>query len=159
MRAIISIKSARIPRRKLIVIDPRRTETAEMADLHLAVRPGADAFLLGALLATLVRSRPDRPCTSSSEHTIGFAEVRQALLNIPVEEWAAAADISIEDMERCAAMIVAAKAMVVRVELGIQQGINSTLNSYLEKLLIMLTGNFGRKGTNQLHSWLATAMG
>ncbi len=51
-------------------------------------------------------------------------------------------------------MIQTAKAMTVRVELGIQQGVNSTLNSYLEKLLIMLTGSFGRKGTNQLHSWL-----
>ncbi len=39
-------------------------------------------------------------------------------------------------------MIAAAKAMVVRVELGIQQGINSTLNSYLEKLLIMLYRQF-----------------
>lgn len=56
-------------------------------------------------------------------------------------------------------MIAAAKAMVVRVELGIQQGINSTLNSYLEKLLIMLSGNFGRKGTNQLHSWLQPLWG
>src|SRR5947209_660776 len=53
----------------------------------------------------------------------------------------------------------AAKAMVVRVELGIQQGVNSTLNSYLEKLLIMLTGSFGRKGTNQLHSWLQPLWG
>ena len=49
------------PARKLIVVDPRRTETADMADLHLAVRPGADAFLLGAILATLVRSRRRRP--------------------------------------------------------------------------------------------------
>ena len=56
-------------------------------------------------------------------------------------------------------MIVAAKAMTVRVELGIQQGVNSTLNSYLEKLLIMLTGSFGRKGTNQLHSWLVPLWG
>ena len=121
------------PARKLIVIDPRRTETAEMADLHLAVRPGADSVLLGALLATLVRSdRIDHAFIQ--EHTIGFEEVRQALLNIPIEEWAAAADVSIADLERCAAMIVAAKAMVVRVELGIQQGINSTLNSYLEKI-------------------------
>ena len=120
--------------------------------------PGTDAFLLGALLATLVRSdRIDHAFIE--EHTIGFAEVRQALLDIPVEEWAAAADISIADLERCAAMIVAAKAMVVRVELGIQQGINSTLNSYLEKLLIMLSGNFGRKGTNQLHSWLQPLWG
>ena len=56
-------------------------------------------------------------------------------------------------------MMAAAKAMVVRVELGIQQGVNSTLNSYLEKLLIMLTGSFGRKGTNQLHSWLQPLWG
>ncbi len=49
------------PDRKMIVIDPRRTETAEMADLHLAVRPGADAFLLAAILATLVRRDDDRP--------------------------------------------------------------------------------------------------
>src|SRR3954469_8064923 len=141
------------PTRKLIVIDPRRTETAEMADLHFAVRPGADAFLLGALLATLVRSDAiDHDFIS--EHTVGFDEVKQALLNVPVEAWAAVAEISMEDIERCVAMMAAAKAMVVRVELGIQQGVNSTLNSYLEKLLIMLTGSFGRKGTNQLHSWL-----
>ena len=146
------------PARKLIVVDPRRSETAEMADLHLAVRPGADAFLLGALLATLVRSDAiDHDFIS--EHTVGFDEVKQALLEIPVEEWAAAAEISIADIERCAAMIAAAKAMVVRVELGIQQGVNSTLNSYLEKLLIMLTGSFGRKGTNQLHSWLQPLWG
>ena len=44
-------------------------------------------------------------------------------------------------------------------QLGIQQGINSTLNSYLEKLLIMLSGNFGREGTNQLHSWLQPLWG
>lgn len=146
------------PSRKLIVVDPRRSETAEMADLHLAVRPGADAFLLGALLATLVRSETiDHDFIR--EHTVGFDEVKQALLEIPVGEWAAAAEISMADIERCAAMVRASKAMVVRVELGIQQGINSTLNSYLEKLLIMLSGSFGRKGTNQLHSWLQPLWG
>jgi len=146
------------PARKLIVVDPRRTETAELADLHLAVRPGADAFLLAALLATLVRRGAiDRAFIEA--HTVGFEAVRDALLRIPVEEWAAAADISPADIDRCADMIQAAKAMVVRVELGIQQGVNSTLNSYLEKLLIMLTGHFGRKGTNQLHTWLAPLWG
>jgi len=146
------------PARKLVVVDPRRTETAEMADLHLAVRPGTDAFLLGALLATLVRSDLiDHEFVSA--HTVGFAEVREVLSRIPVEEWAAAAEIPMADIERCAAMIASAKAMVVRVELGIQQGVNSTLNSYLEKLLIMLSGSFGRKGTNQLHSWLQPLWG
>ncbi len=54
---------------------------------------------------------------------------------------------------------MAAKAMVVRVELGIQQGLNSTLNSYLEKLLYQMTGHFSRPGTHGLHSWLAPLWG
>jgi anaerobic selenocysteine-containing dehydrogenase len=146
------------PARKLIVIDPRRTETAEIADLHLAVRPGADAFLLGAIVATLVeRDAIDHAFIAA--HTVGFDDVRAALARIPVAAWAAAADVAMVDIERCVEMILAAKAMVVRVELGIQQGVNSTLNSYLEKLLIMLTGSFGRKGTNQLHSWLTPLWG
>src|SRR5579871_6617424 len=144
--------------RKLIVIDPRRTETAEMADLHLAVQPGADAFLLGAILATLVR-RDALDHEFLRQHTTGLAEVTGALLKIPVEAWAAASGIPLVEIERCADMIAQAKAMTVRVELGIQQGVNSTLNSYLEKLLIMLTGSFGLKGTNQLHSWLQPLWG
>ncbi len=71
------------PARKMIVIDPRRSETAEMADLHLAVRPGADAFLLGAILATLVR-RDALDHEFLAQHTTGFDEVKAALLRIPV---------------------------------------------------------------------------
>ena len=146
------------PGRKMIVIDPRRSETAERADLHLAGRPGTDAFLLGAILARLIqRDAVDHAFVE--QHTTGYSEVRDALLRIPVEQWAKAAEIPLEQIEQCIDMIAAAKAMTVRVELGIQQGINSTLNSYLEKLLIMLTGSFGRKGTNQLHSWLVPLWG
>ena len=43
------------PERALIVIDPRRTETADLADIHLQVRPGTDAWCLAALLAILVQ--------------------------------------------------------------------------------------------------------
>jgi anaerobic selenocysteine-containing dehydrogenase len=112
----------------------------------------------GAILARLIQR--DAVTTHSSSSTPqGYAEVRDALLRIPVEQWADAADIPLEQIEQCVDMIVAAKAMTVRVELGIQQGVNSTLNSYLEKLLIMLTGSFGRKGTNQLHSWLVPLWG
>jgi len=146
------------PARKLIVIDPRRSETAAMADVHVALRPGTDAFFLGALLSTLVR-REAVDQAFLAEHTLGFDEVGRALLAIPVAAWAAAAEVSLAEIERCADLVAAAQAMVVRVELGIQQSRNSTLNSYLEKLLIMLTGSFGRRGTNQLHSWLQPLWG
>jgi len=52
--------------------------------------------------------------------------VRGTLLRVPVEAWAAAADVTVATFDRCVDMIRAAKAMVVRVELGIQQGVNST---------------------------------
>src|SRR5260370_25920772 len=118
----------------------------------------ARAVLLGAILSTLVR-RDALGNDVLERHTTGLAEVKAALLRIPVAQWAAAADVPLDQIARCADMIAAAKAMTVRVELGIQQGVNSTLNSYLEKLLIMLTGSFGRRGTNQLHSWLQPLWG
>lgn len=144
---------AKDPARKLIVIDPRRSETALHADLHVAVRPGTDAFLLTALLALLIR-RDAIDADFIAAHTTGYAAVRRTLVAVDIERFAAAADVPLAVLEQLADMVAAAKSMVVRAELGIQQGRYSTLNSYLEKLLYLLTGNFGRAGTNALHGWL-----
>jgi anaerobic selenocysteine-containing dehydrogenase len=146
------------PDRKMIVFDPRRTETAAVADVHLPLRPGTDAYLLGAVLALIVaRGGADRAFLDA--RTDGFDEVAAALRGIPVDAWIAHAEVDRADVERAVDLILAAKAMTVRVELGIQQGRNSTLNSYLEKLLYLVTGNFGRPGTNALHSWLVPLWG
>jgi anaerobic selenocysteine-containing dehydrogenase len=141
------------PARKILVIDPRRTETADVSDLHLQLRPGTDAFLLPAMLAIILR-RGAEAHDFIEARTTGFDEVREALMRVPINSFLEHAGVSRDDVERAVDMILAANAMTVRVELGIQQGRHSTLNSYLEKLLILLTGNFGRKGTNNLHGWL-----
>jgi anaerobic selenocysteine-containing dehydrogenase len=141
------------PDRRMIVIDPRRTETAAAADLHLSLRPGTDAFLLAAILALIVERR-GQDTAWLAEHTEGFAEVAETLTRVPVAEWVRHAEVELADVERTVDMILAAEAMTVRVELGIQQGRHSTLNSYLEKLLFLVTGNFGRPGTNGVHSWM-----
>src|SRR5262245_43761772 len=146
------------PRRHLLVIDPRRTEVAEVADLHLQLRPGTDAFLLGAILA-LILHRGGEDAAFLQVHTVGFDQVREVLLNVPIDEWVRHAGVERADVERAVDLILAARAMTVRVELGIQQGRHSTLNSHLEKLLFLLTGNFGRQGTNNLHTWLQPLWG
>lgn len=146
------------PRRRLLVIDPRRTEVAEVADLHLQLCPGTDAFLLGAILALILR-RGGEDAEFLRAHTLGFGQVRDVLLGVPIDDWVRHAGVERADMERAVDMILAAQAMTVRVELGIQQGRHSTLNSYLEKLLFLLTGNFGREGTNNLHTWLQPLWG
>jgi anaerobic selenocysteine-containing dehydrogenase len=146
------------PDRKMIVLDPRRTETAAVADVHLPLRPGTDAYLLGAILALIVaRGGADRAFLDA--RTEGFDQVTAALRRIPVDAWIAHAEVERADVERAVDLILAATAMTVRVELGIQQGRNSTLNSYLEKLLYLVTGHFGRPGTNALHSWLVPLWG
>jgi anaerobic selenocysteine-containing dehydrogenase len=146
------------PDRKMIVFDPRRTETAAVADVHLPLRPGTDAYLLGAILALIVaRGGADQGFLDA--RTEGFDQVAAALRRIPVDAWIAHAEVDRADVERAVDLILAATAMTVRVELGIQQGRNSTLNSYLEKLLYLVTGNFGRPGTNALHSWLVPLWG
>ncbi len=149
---------AKDPARKLVVIDPRRSETAAQADLHIAVRPGADAYLMAALLAMLIREDLIDEAFLA-EHTSGFEAVKASLLEVPIERFAAAADVSLATLNKVVEMIGASKAMVVRAELGIQQGRYSTLNSYLEKLLYLITGNFGKRGTNVLHSWLQPLWG
>lgn len=141
------------PGRRMIVIDPRRTETADAADLHLSLRPGTDAFLLAAMLRMLV-DRGAHDVAFLADRTAGFEDVTAALARVPVEEWVAHAEVPLAQVEQAVEMIEAATAMTVRAELGIQQGRHSTLNSYLEKLLFLLTGNFGRPGTNAVHSWL-----
>ncbi len=146
------------PARKLVVVDPRRTESAAMADLHLAVRPGTDAFLLAAILSVMVREgREDRAFLGA--HTTGFEPVRAALLEVPVEEYASRAGVATEDVARAARWISAAKSAAVRVDLGLQQSLHSTLNSWLEKLLWLIPGHFGRPGCNALHTFLVPLVG
>jgi anaerobic selenocysteine-containing dehydrogenase len=146
------------PARRMIVIDPRKTETAEMADLHLQLRPGTDAFLLAAILAVIVRE--GRQATDFiSGRTTGFEAVREALLEVPVESFAERAAVAIDDVYLAARMISQASSCAVRTDLGIEQSINSTLNLYLRSLLYLLTGNFAKPGGNNLHTSLIPLIG
>jgi anaerobic selenocysteine-containing dehydrogenase len=146
------------PARTMVVIDPRRTETAGMADIHLQLKPGTDAFLLLAMLALIVRENlHDRAFIDA--HCAGFDEVRAALLRVPVEDYAARADVPLADIQRVARGFAAAERGCVRVDLGTQHTLHTTLNAYLEKLLYLLTGNFGRPGSNNLHTHLLPLIG
>lgn len=149
---------AKDPAKQMIVIDPRRTETAEMADIHLQLRPGTDAFLLSAMLAIILREELE-DSEFLAQRTTGFASVREALIEIPIEEYAEIAGVKLEDVRKAARVIARATSCAVRTDLGIEQTLNSTLNAYLRALLYLLTGNFGKPGGNNLHTSLVPIMG
>jgi anaerobic selenocysteine-containing dehydrogenase len=139
------------PDRALIVIDPRRTETAELADIHLRVRPGGDAFLLSAMLAVLVQEELlDHPFLE--EHAQGQQDVVTAVRDLDVDAYCRRAGVEVDLAREAARRIGTADSVSILEDLGIQQAPHSTLNSYLEKLLWALTGNFARPGCTNLHT-------
>jgi anaerobic selenocysteine-containing dehydrogenase len=146
------------PHRTLIVIDPRRTETADLADFHLQVRPGSDAYCLGALLGVLVQEDLiDHEFLKA--HTSNATPVLEMLRGIPVAEYCSRAGLR-EDLARTVSRRIAKAASVsIAEDLGIQQAPHGTLNSYLEKLIYVLTGNFARKGGMNIHTQMGALFG
>ncbi len=144
--------------RKMIVIDPRKTETAKMADIHLQLKPGTDAFLMGAILAIIVRENR-QASDFIAQRTVGFEAVRNALLKVPIDAYAKRAGIELEAVYQVAHLISGASSCAVRTDLGIEQTLNSTLNSYLRALLSLVTGNFGKRGGINLHTSFVPLVG
>jgi anaerobic selenocysteine-containing dehydrogenase len=158
-RARVTLKEiAKDPKRSLIVIDPRRTETAELADLHLQVKPGADAWLLAALGGALVQEdRIDHEWIDA--HVDGAQEVLAALREVPVRKYAQIAGVPEALVRETARRIGEAESVAVFEDLGIQMNRHSTLNSYLEKLLWVLTGNFAKPGAQYVPSPIVNITG
>jgi len=149
---------ARDPARTLVVIDPRRTETAELADIHLPVRPGTDAFCLAALLAALVQD-DGIDADFARDRTTGLEPVLAALHEIDVARWAERAGVPEARVREVARRIARAGSVSILEDLGIQQAPHSTLNSYLEKLLWLLPGHFGKRGGMNLHTHFGALIG
>ncbi|WP_149361541.1 molybdopterin-dependent oxidoreductase [Lolliginicoccus suaedae] len=139
------------PQRSIIVVDPRRSETAALADHHLQVLPGRDAWLVAALVATLVQEDlVDHDFLA--EHTTGYDQVRQVFGKLDIAAFAEICGVPEDQIRAAARRIGTARTVTVYEDLGTQQAPRSTLVSYLNKLLWILTGNFAKPGTMFLHS-------
>ena len=145
-RARVTLREiANDPNRTLIVVDPRRTETAEIADIHLQVKPGGDAFLLVALIGVLVQEKWIARAWLAT-HADGLDEVLPHFDLVDVAAYSAKSGVPEELVRDTARRIAAASSVATFEDLGVQMNLHSTLVSYLHKLLVLLTGNFGKKG-------------
>lgn len=158
-RARVVLKEiASDPDRTLIVVDPKRSETADLADIHLRPAPGGDAFLLTALLACLF----DEGLVDADfigARTVGIEALERVFAGVDIAEYCRRSGVDETDVRRTARAMGEAGSMSIFEDLGIQMGLHSTLNSYLEKLLVLLTGNFGKRGGMNLHTALGPLFG
>ena len=130
---------------RLVVVDPRRTETAAMADTHLAIRPGTDALLLLALLEVVFAeglARPDRLAPMLS----GLEEVRAAVREFPPERVAAATGIEADAIRTLARAFAQSKTAVAYGRVGVSTQELGGVCHWLLYVLNAVTGNLDRAG-------------
>ena len=130
---------------KVVVVDPRRTRTAEEADEHHYIRPGADALLLAAMACTLVEEDLVEP-GRLAEHVDGLEQVEQVVSDFSPELVADACGIDAGEIRRMARELAAAERAAVYARIGTCTQEFGTLASWLVDVLNVLTGNLDREG-------------
>lgn len=134
----------------VVVIDPRRTETARLADEHVAVAPGGDLYLLSAMLHVLVT---EKLC---DEHAVrqlcsGWDELRALVAEATPEAMAGPAGVDAETIRRLAREHAAARSAVLYARVGVCQQVTGTLTHWLVNTINAVTGNLDRPG-GQMYS-------
>ena len=130
---------------KVVVIDPRRSRTAEHADEHHFIRPGTDALLLFALVHAIFDEGLETP-GGLAEHTVGIQTVRALARDFAPEQVEDACGIGAEDIRRMARELALAPSAAVYGRIGTCTQEFGTLASWLVDVLNVITGNLDRPG-------------
>ncbi|MBC7173234.1 MAG: molybdopterin-dependent oxidoreductase, partial [Polyangiaceae bacterium] len=130
---------------KLVVIDPRRTETAKFAQRHLFIRPGTDALLLLALVRELFARGPVR-LGAIGAHCRSLDELRAAVAPYAPERVAGRVGIDEETIRTIAKELADAESAVVYGRVGACTQEFGGITAWLINVLNLITGNFDRAG-------------
>ncbi|GAC1408032.1 MAG: bifunctional nitrate reductase/sulfite reductase flavoprotein subunit alpha [Mycobacterium sp.] len=134
---------------KLIVVDPRRTATAERADLYLQIKAGTDLALLNGLLHLLVETG-DIDAEFIAEHTDGWAGLPAFLADYPPDRVAEITGLAESDIRTAAKMIAAAGEWMSCWTMGLNQSTHGTWNTNAICNLHLATGAICRPGSGPM---------
>jgi anaerobic selenocysteine-containing dehydrogenase len=149
-------KMAKDPNILLVVIDPRLSETAKIADIHLAIRPGTDALLLKAMIGIIIKeSWQNRKYIE--QYVNGFDEIISWFADFDIEAALKTCQLDYRQVvEVCQAFT--SRKSCLHDDLGILMNRHSTLVSYLLVVLQAICGRIGVPGGNYFPSRLAGGM-
>ncbi|MDY6906530.1 MAG: molybdopterin-dependent oxidoreductase [Thermodesulfobacteriota bacterium] len=143
---IVLTEIARDPDRLLVSIDPRRSETARMANIHLPVRPGTDALLMKAMISIILTQGWEKT-DYLSQRVVGWDTVRPWFESFDAKAAIAVCELDygqVHDLCR----LMAERQWGVHPDLGLFMGRHSTLNSYLLMILQLVCGRLLVPGGN-----------
>jgi anaerobic selenocysteine-containing dehydrogenase len=132
-------------RGKVVVIDPRKTETATFASEHFFIKPATDAFLLLAIINTLFAENFVN-LGRLSEFTDGVKNLRNVSSEFTPEKAEQITGISADEIKRISREFADAESAVCYGRMGVSVQKFGTLCQWLINAINILTGNFDRKG-------------
>ena len=140
-----AIQDARQRGLRLIVVDPRRTETANLADLHLQIRPGEDATLLAGMVKLILDS--DRHDAAFCEEFVeGLDELRTAIAPFTLDVVARRTGLAAADIEAATDLFVNARRGTASSATGPDMGPHGNVTEHLIATLNIVCGRFNRAG-------------
>ncbi|WP_296178725.1 molybdopterin oxidoreductase family protein [Pseudomonas sp. UBA1879] len=128
---------------KVVVVDPRRSETAAIADQHVFIRPGGDAALLFGLLHTLFAEDLTR---DSHLPVDGLKDVRAAVAHMDADTMSQRCGVPAEQIRQLARDFACAESAVCYGRMGVSTQAFGTLCHWLVQLINLVTGNLDRVG-------------
>ena len=136
---------------KLIVIDPRRTQSSERAEMLLQPRPGTDGALALALANILIHNGwIDHAFVD--KYVQGFSQFRESVKKMPVKKAAEITDLSEDSIYRIAEYIGKIKPLTINAGYGMQRYTNSGQTIRALITLLALTGNIGKSGSGWIYA-------
>ncbi|WP_434626786.1 nitrate reductase [Chromobacterium sp. CV08] len=128
-----------------IVVDPRRTDTAAMADLHLQIRPGTDVALFHAMLHHLIREGLTDPGYIAA-HTVGFEALKRMVRDCTPAAAAEICGVGADDIVTAAEWFGRSPASLSLYCMGLNQSSQGTAKNLALINLHLATGQIGRPG-------------
>ncbi len=145
------------PDKLLVVIDPRKSETAEIADIHLAVRPGTDALLTKAMISIVIdEGWIDEEFIKN--RVSGYDAIKGWFAGFDARAAVEVCELDYEQVKEVCKQLRIRKASY-HPDLGVYMNRHSTLISYLEIILFAITGNFCVAGGNVIPGMLMPITG
>ncbi|MDD4091106.1 MAG: molybdopterin-dependent oxidoreductase, partial [Smithellaceae bacterium] len=136
----------------LIVVDPRKTETAKLADIHLPIRPGTDALLLKAMISIILKEGWENK-EYLADHTSGFDSVKSCFENFDARAAVKTCGLDFDQVLEVTRLYATRKSSL-RYDLGLFMGRHSGLNSYLIVILQAICGRLCSPGGNVINGHL-----
>ncbi|MBL7211866.1 MAG: molybdopterin-dependent oxidoreductase [Desulfobacteraceae bacterium] len=141
------------PDRLLVVIDPRKSETAAIANIHLPVRPGTDSLLMKAMISIILEEAWEKK-EYMGQHVEGFETIRPWFVGFDAKAAVEVCELDY-DQVRNLCELMTTKRWCIHPDLGIYMGRHSTLNSYLMAILCAICGVYGVRGGNNIAGMIA----